>query len=124
LNYLQLPDDLLAALARTDWHQPALIPVGLLPGIERPIHTVARTGTVVYTRADVPDRFAYDVARALDEQQQLLQWSQLNFSYNPSTVCKAYEVPLHPGAARYYRERGYLRPSPPSKPPMQEPEHP
>lgn len=109
LNYIQLPDELLAQLAADDWYDPGIIPVGLLPGIEHPIRTVVRTGTVVYTRDDVPDSFAYDVARALDEQQQLLQWSQLNFSYNPYHVWKAYEVPLHPGAARYYRERGYLK---------------
>jgi hypothetical protein len=109
LNYIQLPDELLARLAADDWYDPGLIPVGLLPGIEHPIRTVVRTGTVVYTRADVPESFAYDVAKAVDEQQHLLQWSQLNFSYNPHHVWKALEVPLHPGAARYYRERGYLK---------------
>jgi len=31
-------------------------------------------GTVVYGRADMPDDFAYIVAKALDEQQHLLQW--------------------------------------------------
>jgi len=109
LNYIRLPDELLAKLAADGWYQPGNIPVGFLPGIEHPMRTVVRTGTVVYTRADVPESFAYDVAKALDEQQQLLQWSQLNFSYNVHNVWKAFEVPLHPGAARYYRERGYLK---------------
>jgi TRAP-type uncharacterized transport system substrate-binding protein len=49
------------------------------------------------------------VAQALDEQQQLLQWSHLNFSYNIHNVWKAFEVPLHPGAARYYKEHGYMK---------------
>jgi len=70
---------------------------------------VVRTGTVVYGRADMPDDFAYAVAKALDEQQQLFQWSQLNFSYNVHTVWKAKEVPLHPGAEKYYREVGLLK---------------
>lgn len=109
LTYIQLPEELLARLAESDWYHPGMIPVGLLHGVDRAIPTVVRTGTVVYTRDDVPDEFAYDVAKALDEQQQLLQWSHLPFSYNPYTVWKAYEVPLHPGAERYYRERGYLK---------------
>lgn len=109
LNYLDLPEELLDSLAESDWYHRGTIPVGLLPGIDRPIPTVVRTGTVVYTRDDVPDQFAYDVAKAIDEQQHLLQWSQLFFSYNLHTVWKAYEVPLHPGAERYYRERGYLQ---------------
>jgi uncharacterized protein len=70
---------------------------------------VVRTGTVVYGRDDMPDDFAYDVARALDEQQQLLQWRHLNLSYNVHTVWDGHEVLLHPGAARYYRELGYLK---------------
>jgi len=109
LNYIQLPDELLAKIAADDYYDQALIPVGLMPGIERPIKAVVRTGTVVYTTAAVPDEFAYAVAKALDEQQQMLQWSQLNFSYNSHNVWKAFEVPLHPGAERYYRERGYLK---------------
>ncbi len=109
LNYLELPRDLLAKLARDNDMQLGTIPDGLLRGIDHPIPTVTRTGHAVYGRADNPDDFAYTVAKALDEHQDLLQWSHLNFSYNPRTVWKAFEVPLHPGAARYYRERGYMK---------------
>jgi TRAP-type uncharacterized transport system substrate-binding protein len=49
----------------------------------------------------MPDDFAYTAAKAMDEQQELLQGRQPNFSYNIHNVWKAYEVPLHPGAARY-----------------------
>jgi hypothetical protein len=45
----------------------------------------------------------------MDEQQQLLQWRHLYFSYNVHTVWNGYEVPLHPGAARYYTEKGYMK---------------
>ncbi len=109
LHFIELPEDLLAELAREGEQEPGSIPTGLYRGIDRPIATVVRTGTVVYGRDDMPDTFAYVVAKALDEQQQLLQWRHLNFSYNVHTVWNGYEVPLHPGAARYYREKGYLK---------------
>jgi TRAP-type uncharacterized transport system substrate-binding protein len=109
LTFLQLPDGLLAELATTGEQERGVIPAGLYRGIDRPIPTVVRTGTVIYGRTDMPDSFAYAVAKAMDEQQQLLQWRHLNFSYNVHTVWKGYEVPLHPGAARYYRERGYMK---------------
>ncbi|MEO5926790.1 MAG: TAXI family TRAP transporter solute-binding subunit [Bryobacteraceae bacterium] len=108
LTFLQLPNDLLASLARDGEQERGVIPAGLYRGVDRPLDTVVRTGTVVYGRDDMPDKFAYDVAKALDEQQQLLQWRHMNFSYNVHTVWNAYEVPLHPGAARYYREKGYM----------------
>jgi TRAP-type uncharacterized transport system substrate-binding protein len=108
LVYLQLPDDLLAKMASQLSMERRTIPIGLLKGIDRPIPTVARTGTAVYGRADMPDDFAYLVAKALDEQQDLFEWAPLRFFYNRYRVTSAGDVPLHPGAARYYRERGYL----------------
>jgi TRAP transporter TAXI family solute receptor len=109
LTYLQLPEDLLDALAAQNDLQRGSIPNGLLRGIDRPIPTVVRTGHVVFGRDDMPEDFAYLVAKALDEHQDLLQWSHLNFSYNVYSVWKAIDVPLHPGAAKYYRERGYMK---------------
>jgi len=109
LTYLQLPEDLLAKIAKESDMERRDIPDGLLRGIDHPIPTVARTGHAVYGREDMPDHFAYIVAKAMDEHQDLLQWAHLNFSYNLHTVWKAFGVPLHPGAARYYRERGYMK---------------
>jgi len=117
LTFIQLPDDLLAKLAKENDQFLGTIPVGLYRGVERPIRTVVRTGQVLYGRADMPDDFAYTAAKALDEHQELLEWSHLNFSYNIHTVAKAYGVPLHPGAARYYQERGYAPAPAPRKAP-------
>ncbi|HEY3887268.1 MAG TPA: TAXI family TRAP transporter solute-binding subunit [Caulobacteraceae bacterium] len=107
LVYLQLPEALLAKLSHDLGLERRDIPTGLLRGQETPIHTVARSGTAIYGRADMPDDFAYTVAKALDEQQDLFEWSMGVFSYNRYRVTRVGDVPLHPGAARYYRERGY-----------------
>ncbi len=107
LAYLDMPADLRAALVSEFLVEAHAAPLGLLRGVTRRSATVARNGTVVYGRADLPEAFAYAVARALDEHQDVLQWGIMPFSYNPKTVGTLGEVPLHPGAARYYRERGY-----------------
>jgi uncharacterized protein len=109
LHYLELPPDLRAKLAKTFYVQEHDAPIAFLRGVTRRIPTIARDGTAVYGRADMPDDFAYAVARALDEQQTLFHWSHMPFSYNPKTVWKVGDVPLHPGAARYYKERGYMK---------------
>ncbi|MGH9590239.1 MAG: TAXI family TRAP transporter solute-binding subunit [Terracidiphilus sp.] len=109
LNYLELPDPLLAKLAAQPQVFRGTIPVGMLRGVERPISTVVRDGTVVYTRDNVPAGFAYDVARALDQHQDLLQWTNQDFSYNDHNVWKVCNVPLHPGSARYYRKAGFMK---------------
>ena len=109
LNYIGLDESLLARLAQEPQVSRGTIPVGLLHGVERTIPTVVRDGTVIYSRGDVPDSFAYDVAKAMDEHQDLLQWTNQNFFYNIHRVWEACGVPLHPGAAKYYREMGYIK---------------
>jgi TRAP-type uncharacterized transport system substrate-binding protein len=76
---------------------------------DTPIASVGTSGTAVYARDDVPEAFAYDVAKAIDEHHDLLKWAIMPFSYDPKTVADGAGVPLHPGAARYYRERGYVK---------------
>jgi uncharacterized protein len=109
LTYLPLPDKLLNQLAKDFNMERGTIPDGLLRGINHPIPTVVRTGTAIFARADTPNSFAYAVAEAMDVHQDLLQWSSLRFSYNDHTVWRAYDVPLHPGAARYYRQVDYMK---------------
>ena len=108
LRFLELPEDLRTELVMDLDLEERALPVGVFRGVDRAIAAVAHTGTALYGRDDMPDDFAYTLARAMDEQQHLLQWVNVSYSYNPHTVWKAYGVPLHPGAARYYRERGYM----------------
>ncbi len=76
--------------------------------MDRRIPIVTRSGTAVCGRADIPADFAYAAAKALDEQQRLFASSNKTFSHNRYTVARTFSVPPHPGAERYYRERGYL----------------
>lgn len=110
-TFLTLPEPLLARLAETVKAEREPVPFGWLPGIDRAIPSivVSGMGTAVYARADFPDALAYDVARALDEQQDRLLRTNQRFFYDVHKVWSVCDVPLHPGAARYYREAGYMR---------------
>jgi TRAP-type uncharacterized transport system substrate-binding protein len=110
LLFLPLPDDLRQKLAGEDAAQLVDIPFRYMRGVgDKPIPTVGTSGEAVYGRDDLPNQFAYDVAKGLDEQHGLLKWAVVPFSYDPATVADGGGVPLHPGAERYYRERGYLK---------------
>ena len=86
------------------------LPFRYMRGVgDTPIPVVGTSGTAVYGREDMPDLFVYDVAKAIDEQRALLRWANLPFSYDPMTVADGAGVPLHPAAARYYKERGYIK---------------
>jgi uncharacterized protein len=85
------------------------LPHNYFRGVDKRIETVGRNGQVVFCRDDAPESFSYDIAKALDQHKDLLKWAVLPFSYNPATVTRVKDVPLAPGAARYYKEVGYIK---------------
>jgi len=111
LLFLQLPEELLTNLEKESEVTVHRVTVkwGFLRGIDRPIKTIARSGESIFCREDTPEQAAYDIAKAIDEQRGNLKWYVRPYSYNPRTVWQNDEVPLHPGAARYYREAGYMK---------------
>jgi uncharacterized protein len=108
LQFLDLPDELLDQMV----HEADMIPVtarwGVLRGVDRSIHTVGRSGEVVFARDDMPDEIAYAAAKAIDANRAELRWFVRPYSIDPLTVGNGRGVPLHPGAERYYREMGYM----------------
>jgi TRAP-type uncharacterized transport system substrate-binding protein len=108
LRFLDLPDDLLNRLVKETGMVRAIARWGFLRGVDRSIATVGRSGEVIFARDDMPDEIAYAVARAVDRERGELKWYVRPYSFEPRTVADGAGVPLHPGAARYYREMKYI----------------
>lgn len=91
-----------------------LIPVSRseFPELTEDVTAVSFSGWPLFTRADLPDERAYQLAKALDAVRPLVEWDsatkvELRDLCVSSDACPL-DVPLHPGAERYYRERGAL----------------
>lgn len=108
LRFLELPEPLIEELLRQEGAERVTLRWGFLRGVDRPIRTVGKSGEAVFARDDTPEAAAYDIARAIDENRLALRWFIRPYSYDSRTVARAFEIPLHPGAERYYREKGYL----------------
>jgi len=110
LVFLRIPEDLRQKLAKEHHGELVTLPFRYLRGLDdEPYPTVGLSGLFVYGRDDLPDQFVRDIARGLDEKRSLIKWTIQPFSYDPNTVGDGDGVPLHPAAAGYYRDRGYLR---------------
>ncbi len=109
LVFLDFEEPLIARLAQEPGYQRATVPLALFRGVDRPIPTVMRPNHFIYVRDEAPDSFAYDVAKALDEHRDLFQVQLEPWYYDPQTVAVSKVIPLHPGAMKYYRERGYVK---------------
>ena len=108
LVFLPVPEELRRKLVQETGAVAVDLPFRYMRGVgDDPVPTVGYSGLLVYGRDDMPDAFAYDVAKALDEKRDLIRWTNQPFSLDPQTVADGDGVPLHPGAEKYYRERGY-----------------
>ena len=82
-------------------------------GQDGPVNA-ADLGTMVIVHRDVPDEVVYAVLRTLVDQREALAASDSAFhDYDPRSEwsVKRAGVPLHPGAAKFFRDRGWLKPS-------------
>ncbi|MBV9505851.1 MAG: hypothetical protein JO323_12680 [Acidobacteriia bacterium] len=109
LVFFELPEALLTKLAGQRGYVRATAPIALLRGLERPIPTVMRSTHVIYVRDDAPDSFAYTVAKALDEHQELFRMYGDPWYYDTRLIASSKTIPMAPGAMQYYRERGYAK---------------
>lgn len=89
----------------------AVLPKGSFRGQDQDI-TLPSTTTTLIARDDMPDWLAYDITKAVCEHtEQLVAATKALKDFKPEDAWKPANtnLPLHPGAARYYRERGWLK---------------
>lgn len=83
-----------------------LIPANAYPRLERSIPTLGVSNVLVVHRA-MSDALAYEITKAMFEHKaELVAVHPEARHLDPARASRDLPVPLHPGAARYYRERG------------------
>ena len=101
-----------AAVDRLRHNYPFLrvtkIPAHMYPGQRQPIHTVG-VDTVLLCRSDLPARLVYALTREFFRVLPELALSQESLRLMDIEEAPATPVPLHEGAARYYRARELVR---------------
>ena len=64
---------------------------------------------VLSTHADVPEEVIYEVTKAIYESADTLAKVHIQGrNVQPETALQSISIPLHPGAEKYYREKGIL----------------
>jgi hypothetical protein len=98
------PDVALRIRAQHQFFKPALIPAWTYGGQEHDVRTVG-VDTLLVCRADLPEEMVYALVRALFASlPELMHASEVMRAVDPD-LAPATPIALHPGAARYYRER-------------------
>ncbi|MBI5120533.1 MAG: TAXI family TRAP transporter solute-binding subunit [Rhodospirillales bacterium] len=90
-------------------YMPATIPPGTYLGQDRPIPTVSINNFLV-THQGVSDDTVYKMAKAVFENLPDLQAAHAAAKdIKLENAAKSMPVPLHPGAEKYYREKGLIK---------------
>lgn len=87
----------------------AQIPAGTYEGQSEAVNTVA-VRNILVTHADVPEEIAYQMTKQLFENlDEMVSAHKAAKAIQLETATKGVPVPLHPGAERYYKEKGLLK---------------
>lgn len=93
------------------FYTESLIPAGTYEAIDYDVPTIAVNGQLV-TSADQPDDLIYEITKALwnDNTRKLLDNGHAKGKViTLDTALKGVLVPLHPGAERFYKEKGLIK---------------
>jgi TRAP transporter TAXI family solute receptor len=116
-RFLSVREDVLDRLASKYRMRSRWVHAGRLPGQDEPIRTVDFSGWMLVAMDSMPDEVAYTLAAVMIEHRSEIErlygsapvhLSPLTYPIRPDQVPLTGDVPLHPGAERYYREHGLL----------------
>ncbi len=89
---------------------PYLIPASTYPGLAKDVHTIAQPNFLA-VRADVDEETVYLITKTIYENLPFLNTiHKATKSMSTQKALNGLPMPLHPGAARYFREIGLTIP--------------
>jgi TRAP-type uncharacterized transport system substrate-binding protein len=94
-------------------YRPAQMTKAEFPGIPEEVETLDFSGWPMIVGADMRDDVAYALCETIEKRKDMIPTD----NYKPLNIAQLcandeeapYDVPLHPGAVRFYRDRGYLK---------------
>jgi TRAP-type uncharacterized transport system substrate-binding protein len=111
LKPLELEDGIMSQMQAIGWRSVTL-PKDRYPLLERDIQCIDYSGWPLYTRASLPDEDAYRICAAIGARAGEISWEAGAYTgigqLGQDTDATPLDVPLHPGAERWFREQGYI----------------
>lgn len=86
-----------------------VVPAGSYPGLDKDVPVVS-VANWIFTRADLPDEVVYNFVKTMYEnQEELVAAHKVAKNTTLENALKGQSIPLHPGAEKFFREKGVLK---------------
>lgn len=112
VSFLQPSDETLAAMTENFGWDVATLPANSFEGQEQDL-TLPATNTVLIAHSDLSDELAYLITKTMNENaDRLAAGHKALEDFDPASrawVQSLLGMELHPGAAQYYREQGWIQ---------------
>jgi hypothetical protein len=110
VELLGVPADKAKDLQDKFGYLPITIPKGTFSGlVEEDLPVFGYYGYVIANR-DVPDDVVYELTKQMYDTAERIQKLHRSFdSFDPNAMATGFPGPLHPGAERFYKEKGILK---------------
>ena len=94
-------------------YRPSVLPKSRFPALAADVPTVDFSGWPMVVHKDMPEEVAFAICEAIEGRKALMptdNFKPLDMAQLCANDAEApYDVPLHPGARRFYEEKGYLK---------------
>ncbi|MGD9033589.1 MAG: TAXI family TRAP transporter solute-binding subunit [Desulfobacteraceae bacterium] len=110
LKFLSMEDATLSQLGSKYGYTSSTVPAGMFRGLKMDVVTIGFP-TCLLVREDISPDVTYTLLKAIVQNREKIQAAYKSFkAFDPKTGWKPEKVggvPLHPGAEKYYKERGW-----------------
>lgn len=109
IRLISIPDDKIAQMTKFRGVEAYTLPPNLYRGVDYPVKGIAVRAHLI-VRDDMPDGLAYAIVKAIAENHSRYPVALKSMSYAKlEDMPKDVGIPLHPGALKYYKERGWVK---------------
>ncbi len=107
IRAITFPKDVVDKLVSMGYYAPGVIKAGTYKGTDQDANVVA-IPTVLIVNADLPEDVVYEMTKAVwDHWDEIVQAAPFLKSVDKTKILEGIPVPLHPGAYKYFKEKGY-----------------
>jgi TRAP transporter TAXI family solute receptor len=110
MKFVSLEQAIISQLSQKYGYTPSVLPAGMFQGQNEDVVTIGFP-TVLLTHEDMPSEVVYTVLKSIVENKDRIKSVYKSFkAFDPKTAWKSDKlggVPLHAGAEKFYKEKGW-----------------